>query len=55
MLTAVLLKETIAQPCGSITLDNEQLGAQIFIYLLQSSTFTCFQQYLAHPQKVKLY
>jgi len=35
----------------SITLANDQLDAQI--YLLQSST--CFEQYLAHPQEVKLY
>ena len=39
----------------SITLANDQLDAQILIYLLQSSTCTCFEQYLAHPQEVKLY
>ena len=40
----------------SITLANDQLDAQIFlIHLLQSSTCTCFEQYLAHPQEVKLY
>ena len=39
-----------------ITLDNDQLDAQNFlIHLLQSSTCTCFEQYLAHPQEVKLY
>jgi hypothetical protein len=40
----------------SITLDNDQLDVQIFlIHLLQSSKCTCFEQYLAHPQEVKLY
>jgi len=39
----------------SITLANDQLGAQILIHLLQSSICTCFEQYLAHPQEVKLY
>jgi len=39
----------------SITLTNDQLDAQILIYLLQSSTCTCFGQYLAHHQEVKLY
>ena len=39
----------------SITLANDQLDAQILIYLLQSSTCTYFEQYLAHPQQVKLY
>jgi len=40
----------------SITLANDQLDAQRFlIYLLQSSTCTCFEQCLAHPQEVKLY
>ena len=28
---------------------------KFLIYLLQSSTCTCFEQYLAHPQEVKLY
>jgi hypothetical protein len=38
----------------SITLANDQLDAQnILIHLLQSST--CFEQYLAYPQKVKSY
>ena len=37
------------------TLANDQLDAQILIHLLQSSTCTCFEQYLAHPQEVKLY
>jgi len=37
------------------TLTNDQLDAQILIHLLQSSTCTCFEQYLAHPQEVKLY
>jgi hypothetical protein len=40
----------------SLTLDNDQLDAQIYLtHLLQSSTCTCFEQYLAHPQEVKLY
>jgi hypothetical protein len=41
----------------SITLDNDQLDAQIFllIHLLRSSMCTCFKQYLAHPQEVRLY
>jgi len=39
----------------AIILDNDQLDAQIFIHLLQSSTRTCFKQCLAHPQKVRLY
>jgi len=38
-----------------ITLANDQLDAQFLIHLLQSSTCTCFEQYLAHPQEVKLY
>jgi len=38
-----------------LTLDNDQPDAQILIHLLQSSTFTCFEQYLAHPQEVKFY
>jgi hypothetical protein len=38
-----------------LTLDNDQLDAQILIHLLQSSTCTCFEQYLAHPQEVRLY
>jgi hypothetical protein len=38
----------------SITLANDQLDAQILlIHLLESST--CFEQYLAHPQEVRLY
>jgi hypothetical protein len=40
----------------STNLANDQLDEQIFlIHLLQSSTCTCFEQYLAHPQEVKLY
>jgi hypothetical protein len=39
----------------SINLANDQLDAQFLIQLLQSSTCTCFEQYLAHPQEVKLY
>ena len=39
----------------SITLANDQLDAQVLIHLLQSSTCTCFEQYLSHPQEVKLY
>jgi len=39
----------------SLTLANDQLDAKILIHLLQSSTCTCFEQYLAHPQEVKLY
>jgi len=40
----------------SITLGNDQLNVQIFLIdLLQSSTCTCFEQYLAHPQEVKMY
>jgi len=38
-----------------LTLANDQLDAQILIHLLESSTYTCFEQYLAHPQEVKLY
>jgi len=34
----------------SITLANDQLDAQILIYLLQSSICACFEQYFAHPQ-----
>ena len=38
------------------TLANDQLDGQIFlIHLLQSSTCTCIEQYLAHPQEVTLY
>jgi len=36
-----------------LTLANDQLDAQILTHLLQSST--CFEQYLAPPQEVKLY
>jgi hypothetical protein len=40
----------------SITLANDQFDAQIFlIHLLRSSTCACFEQYLAHPQEVKLF
>jgi hypothetical protein len=34
---------------------SDQLDAQILVHLLQSSTCTCFKQYLAHPHEVKLY
>jgi len=27
----------------------------MILHLLKSSTCTCFEQYLAHPQEVKLY
>jgi len=37
----------------NITLANDQLDSQILIHLLQSSTYTCFEQYLAYPQEVK--
>jgi hypothetical protein len=37
-----------------ISLAYDQLDAQILIDLLYSSTCTCFEQYLAHPQEVKL-
>ena len=39
----------------SKNLANDQLDAQILIHLLQSSTCTCVEQYLAHPQEVKSY
>jgi len=32
-----------------LPLVNDQLDTQILIHLLQSSTCTCFEQYLAHP------
>jgi len=32
-----------------------KLMHKFLIHLLQSSTCTCFEQYLAHPQEVKLY
>jgi len=38
-----------------LTLANDQLDEQNLVHLLQSSTYTCFEQYLAHPQEVKLY
>jgi hypothetical protein len=38
-----------------VTLGNDELDAQILINILQSSTCTCFEQYLAHPQEAKLY
>jgi hypothetical protein len=38
----------------TITLANDQPDAHILMHLLQSSTCTCFEQYLAHPQEVKL-
>jgi hypothetical protein len=37
------------------TLATDQLDAQILIHLFHSSTCTCFEQYLVHPQEVKLY
>jgi hypothetical protein len=37
------------------TLANDQIDAQFFLRLLQTSTCTCFKQYLAHPQEVKFY
>jgi len=37
-----------------LTLAYDQLDAQILIHC-RSSTRTCFEQYLAHPQEVKLY
>jgi len=39
----------------TVTLANDQLDARILMHLLQSSTCTCFEQYLAHPQAVRLY
>ena len=39
----------------SIILANDQPDAQILIYLLHSSTYICFEQYLTHPQEVKSY
>ena len=39
----------------SITLANDQRDAQILIHLLPSSTCTCFEQYLVHPEEVKYY
>jgi hypothetical protein len=39
-----------------LALADDRLDAQFFkIHLLQSSTCTCFEQYLAHPQEAKLY
>ena len=35
------------------TLANDQLDARILVHLLQSSTCTRFEQYLAHPQEFK--
>jgi len=49
----VLAKYIIGAIVKCLTLANDQLDAQI--HLLQSSTCTCFEQYLAHPQEVKLY
>jgi len=38
----------------NITLANDQHDAQHFLlHLLQSSA--CFEQYIAHPQDIKLY
>jgi hypothetical protein len=39
----------------TVTLANDQLDTQFLIHLLQSSTCTRVEQYLAHPQEVKLY
>jgi hypothetical protein len=39
----------------SITLANDHLEYKSLRHLLQSSTSTCFEQYLAHPQEDKLY
>jgi len=38
-----------------MTLANDQLDSQLLVHLLQLSTCTCFEQYLAHPQEFKLY
>jgi len=38
-----------------ITLANANLMHKRLIRLLHSSTSTCFEQYLAHPQEVELY
>jgi hypothetical protein len=46
---------SLAQRPRQITLSNDQLDTQILIHLLQCSTCTRFEQYLAHPQEVKLY
>ena len=53
-------KKKHQRPCresnpDSLTSDNDQLDAQYFNYLLQSSTCIYFEQYLADPQEVKLY
>jgi hypothetical protein len=39
----------------NVTIANDQLDAQILIHLLQSSKYTCFEQYLAYLQEVKTY
>ena len=39
----------------TFTLENDQLNTKILIQILRSSTCTCFDQYLAHSQEVKLY
>jgi hypothetical protein len=55
-LNGAILKKKSFNYVQLLTLANDQLRAQFFlIHLLQSSTVTCFEQYLAHPQEVKLY
>jgi len=54
-VTDVKVNQIKAKSRIAVTLANDQLDAQIVIYLLQSSTCICFEQYLAHPQEVKLY
>ena len=39
----------------SITLDNDQLDDQIFNKFITILYMYMFEQYLAHPQEVKLY
>jgi hypothetical protein len=46
---------TLTYRLPTVTLDNDQLNAQILIHLLGFSICTCFEQYLAYPQEVKLY
>jgi len=40
---------------SSKTLASDQPDVRILIHLLQSSTCTCFEQYLARPQEIKLH
>jgi len=42
----------MAETGFSSALANDQPDAQILIHLLQSSTCTCFEQHLAHPQEI---